>query len=216
MPRYDRRFAWRACLLVAALCFLRVPTGAAQESNPVDPPGAANTPAQSEDPESVPAMFPHAESDRWWLSGQANIISQWHPAFHSPYSGKNSLSSQAQDATSRVLTLYTGLRLTNTFEIICDVQETGGHGVGEALGIAGFFNLDVVRNPTLSKAPYIARLMWHQIIPLSHKIAPERAKRTLALQPASRTPYRNALRQIKPGGFLRFQFLRQRHAIFSS
>jgi high affinity Mn2+ porin len=25
----------------------------------------------------------------------------------------------------------------------------------------------VVRNPTLSKAPYIARLMWHQIIPLS-------------------------------------------------
>ena len=172
MPRHDRSFAWRAWLLLAALCFLRVPTAAAQESNPVDPPGAPSTLALSDDPESVPAMFPHAESDRWWLSGQANIISQWHPAFHSPYSGKNSLSAQAQDATSRVLTLYTGLRLTNTFEIICDVQETGGHGVGEALGVGGFFNLDVVRNPTLSKAPYIARLMLHQIIPLSHKIAP--------------------------------------------
>ena len=172
MPRYDRRFAWRACLPLAALSFIGIPAAAAQESNPVDPPGAANTPAQNADPESVPAMFPHPETDRLWLSGQANIISQWHPAFHSPYSGKNSLSAQAQDASSRVLTLFTGLRLTNTSEIICDVQETGGHGVGEALGLAGFLNLDVVRNPTLSKAPYIARLMWHQIIPLSHKNAP--------------------------------------------
>ena len=52
-----------------------------------------------------------------------------------------------------MLTLFTGWRLTNSTEFLCDVQETGGHGVGEALGVAGFFNLDVVRNPTLSKAP---------------------------------------------------------------
>ncbi len=104
-----------------------------------------------------------------WLSGQANFISQYHPTFTSPYEGKNSLSPQAQDATSRVLTLFTGWRATSTTEFLCDVQETGGHGLGEALGVAGFFNLDVVRNPTLSKAPYIARLMWHQIIPLGHK-----------------------------------------------
>jgi carbohydrate-selective porin OprB len=116
-------------------------------------------------------MFPHPESDRIWLSGQANFISQWHPAFHSPYQGRNSLSPEAQDASSRVLTLFTGLRLTQTSEILCDVQETGGHGIGEALGLAGFTNLDVVRNPTLSKAPYIANLMWHQIIPLSKQTA---------------------------------------------
>ena len=40
---------------------------------------------------------------------------------------------------------------------------------GRSAGVAGFFNLDVVRNPSLSKAPYIARLMWHQIVPLGHK-----------------------------------------------
>jgi len=128
------------------------------------PPDAETGPAT--DP--IPVMFPHLETDRLWISGQANIISQWHPAFPSPYQGRNSLSPQAQDATSRVLTLYTGLRLTGTAELLCDVQETGGHGIGEAFGLAGFTNLDVVRNPTLSKAPYIARLMWHQIIPLSH------------------------------------------------
>src|SRR5260370_2773582 len=115
-------------------------------------------------------IFPHPETDRWWISGQANFISQWHPAFYSPYQGRNSLSPEAQDATSRVLTLYTGVRLTGTAELLVDVQETGGHGVSEALGLAGFTNLDVVRNPTLSKAPSIPRLISHQIIPLiKHK-----------------------------------------------
>jgi high affinity Mn2+ porin len=121
----------------------------------------------SSDPDPMLTMVPHLETDRLWLSGQANFISQWHQKFHSPYSGRNSLSAQAQDATSRVLTLFTGLRLSSTTELLCDVQETGGHGLGEVLGVAGFTNLDVVRNPTLSKAPYIARLMWHQIVPLS-------------------------------------------------
>jgi carbohydrate-selective porin OprB len=130
-------------------------------------------PEDTQNPQTDPApiMFPHPESDRIWLSGQANFISQWHPAFHSPYQGRNSLPPDAQDASSRVLTLFTGLRLTQTSEILCDVQETGGHGIGEALGLAGFTNLDVVRNPTLSKAPYIANLMWHQIIPLSKQTA---------------------------------------------
>jgi len=111
-------------------------------------------------------MIPHQEWDRLWLSGQVNIISQWHPSFRSPYQGPNSLSPEAQDASSRVLTLFTGLRLSHTTALLCDVQETGGHGLGEALGLAGFTNLDVVRNPTLSKTPYVARLMVHQIIPL--------------------------------------------------
>jgi hypothetical protein len=38
--------------------------------------------------------------------------------------------------------------------------------LGEALGLAGFTNLDVVRNSNIGQAPYVARLMWHQISPL--------------------------------------------------
>jgi len=140
-----------------------------------------STDAPAPSPDDPPIiMFPHQEWDRLWVSGQANFISQWHPAFHSTYQGKNSLTPEAQDATSRVLTLYTGLRVTRTTEFLCDVQEAGGHGLGEALGVAGFFNLDVVRNPTLSKAPYVARLMWHQIIPLGGKrIASDRTPYSL-------------------------------------
>src|SRR5579863_839914 len=166
-PTFARRLAFLACLCLANLSSA-VPQEAAQDPAPPQqsPPSDAG-PAPSSEP--LPVMFPHPEMDRLWLSGQVNIISQWHPAFHSPYQGPNSLSPEAQDASSRVLTLLTGLRLTGTTALLCDVQETGGHGIGEALGLAGFTNLDVVRNPTLSKAPYIARLMLHQIIPLGAK-----------------------------------------------
>src|ERR1700720_3344554 len=157
--------------LVACLCLLPTRSLHAQPSGTAlqTPEVSADAPPSGDSPQ---IMFPHAEWDRLWLSGQANFISQWHPAFHSPYQGKNSLTPEAQDASSRVLTLYTGLRVTKTTEFLCDVQETGGHGLSEALGVAGFTNLDVVRNPTLSKAPYIARLMWHQMIPLSKEKAP--------------------------------------------
>src|SRR5258708_10053013 len=171
----------RQGLLLACLYLLPIrPLTAQQSVSSVQTPEAsADAPVASPDDPAL-IMFPHAEWDRIWLSGQANFISQWHPAFHSPYQGKNSLSPEAQDASSRVLTLFRALRVAKTTELLCDVQETGGHGLGEALGVAGFFNLDVVRNPTLSKAPYVARLMWHQIIPLGgKKIASERTPYSL-------------------------------------
>jgi high affinity Mn2+ porin len=171
MSSVKTRFAWRACPTLTLLCVLCQPVVCAQDTSPSGPT-TSGARGESGDPDSPPAMFPHLETDRLWVSGQANLISQWHPAFPSPYQGKNSLSPEAQDASSRVLTLFTGLRLTTTSEVLCDVQETGGHGVGEALGVAGFLNLDVVRNPALSKAPYIARLILHQVIPIGHKTTP--------------------------------------------
>ncbi|HWF12691.1 MAG TPA: carbohydrate porin [Candidatus Acidoferrales bacterium] len=159
------------CLL--GLFLFRTFSVQAQEA-PLDqqPIQTAQSPAENASSDDVTTLFPHFESERIWLSGQVNLITQWHPAFRSPYQGPNSLSPEAQNASSRVLTLLTGLRINNSSEILLDVQETGGHGIGEALGLAGFTNLDVVRNPTLSKAPYVARLMWRQIIPLGKEKAP--------------------------------------------
>jgi high affinity Mn2+ porin len=167
--RNNPAFGVRIWVLLGTLWFLCAPSVPAQGTAADQEQTSVNVPAERPDPDPLSTMFPHLESDRLWISGQANFISQWHPAFHSPYMGPNSLSPQAQDATSRVLTLFTGLRLNDRTELLCDVQETGGHGLGEALGIAGFPNLDVVRNPLLTKAPYVARLMWHQIIPLGRE-----------------------------------------------
>jgi len=166
-------------LRLAAPPFAQAQNAPADES-PAQAPTASSDDSSSSD---SPTLFPHSESKRFWISGQANFITQWHPTFHSPYTGPNSLSSEAQDATSRVLTLLTGVEASSTTEFLFDIQETGGHGIGEALGIAGFTNLDVVRNPTLSKAPYVARLMWHQIIPLGgEKSSAERTPLSLFTQ----------------------------------
>lgn len=118
------------------------------------------------------SLFAQADSspswtDRLWLSGQANFITQGHPTFTSPYSGPNSLSASAQIVTSRVVTLFSGFRINDTTDFLFDLEETGGNGIGQALGVAGFPNLDVVRNPTLSHNPYIARAILHKMIPLS-------------------------------------------------
>ena len=169
MRRLSLQFVTAICAVLPALS-VATAVVRAEDSPQAQTAGPPATDPRA-DADAAPAMFAHSESDRWWISGQANFISQWHPAFRSPYQGVNSLTPEAQDATSRVLTLFTGLQLTGTTELLCDVQETGGHGIGEALGLAGATNLDVVRNPLLSKSPYVARLMWHRVIPLSREKA---------------------------------------------
>jgi len=78
-----------------------------------------------------------------------------------------SLSPDYEKATSRVLSLYTGLQLNGSTEVLSTVEESGGAGLSKTLGLAGFSNLDVVRNPTLSQAPYLGRIIFHKVIALS-------------------------------------------------
>jgi hypothetical protein len=153
-------------------------------------PAQTNTPA-APDPEPV-TLFPHTETGRYWVSGQMNFILQWHPSFPAPYSGPNSLRPGPEHALSQLCTLYTGYQLTKTTEILFAPEITGGHGISDALGVAGFPNLDVVRNPDLGAAPYISRLMIHQIIPLSsERVLATRGPLSLATElPARRLEIR--------------------------
>ena len=148
---------------------------ACAQSQPIETAQSQSAPTDSSataDDTSL-TMFPHADSSRYWLSGQANVIFQWHPAFTSPYSGPNSLSAPAQSSTSHVFTLYTGYELTDTTEVFLDLEDSTGPGIGGALGLAGYTNLDVVRTAAgvvLSHKPYLARLLLRQIIPLSSEM----------------------------------------------
>jgi high affinity Mn2+ porin len=123
------------------------------------------SPSTSDDPPQ--AMFPRLRDTRFWLSGQINFIFQTHPPFHAAYSGKNSLDPNYEKATSRVMTLYTGVRLNNSTELLVDIEEAGGAALSTGLGVAGSPNLDIVRNPLLSKAPYLGRGMIHKVFALS-------------------------------------------------
>jgi hypothetical protein len=124
---------------------------------------------QGEGRDETPTIFHHSETSHFWIAGQINLISQWHPSFRAKYSGDNSLRPEAEHAISRLLTLYTGVELSKTTEIIFDIESTGGRGISDALGLGGFTNLDVVRNPDLGSKPYVARLMIRKIIPLSRE-----------------------------------------------
>ena len=133
---------------------------------------ATVVPAQTA-PDTPPAettMFSHPTDSRWWLSGQVNLISQTHGRFTSPYQGDNSLRPDPEQALSRLWTIYTGVKLPGHTELLFDIESAGGRGLSDALGLAGFTNLDVVRNPTLGSAPYIARAMVHVTLPLGHEV----------------------------------------------
>jgi high affinity Mn2+ porin len=129
----------------------------------------------------VVTLFPHSQTSPYWISGQDNIIFQWHPSFDAPYSGAHSFRSQAEHATSNVATIFLGYQLSRTTEIFADVETADGGGLSDALGLAGFVNVDVVRNPELGPSPYLARAMVRQIIPLSSEtIEVERGPLALA------------------------------------
>jgi high affinity Mn2+ porin len=47
------------------------------------------------------------------------------------------------------------------------IEEAGGAALSEGFGLAGNTDLDIVRNPLLSKAPYLAQAMIHKVFALS-------------------------------------------------
>ena len=158
---------------------------------------------EAKDASDLPAttMFEHSKTSASWISGQDNIIFQAHPGFPAKYSGPNSFRNTAEDATSNVATLYLGLSARRSTELFLNVESASGGGLSDALGLAGFTNLDVVRNPELGGKPYIARAMIRQIIPLSSEmVESERVPLALATQvPVRRIEFRAG--KVWNGGF---------------
>jgi high affinity Mn2+ porin len=197
---------------------------------PLHPQTSAQTPQQPARQQTAPAaarttapplsMFPHPDSARYLLSGQANVIFQAHPGFHSPYQDSNSLLSRGEYKTSLIGTLYAGFKLNPNpryeTDAIFDEESAGGRGVSQALGLAGFTNLDVVRNPNLGPKPYIARMQLHQTIGFTSKLThAERTQFSLANRvPERRLDLRagklslpDVIDQNAPGSDSHLQFL---------
>jgi hypothetical protein len=160
------------------LCLFTATAAHAQQPSAPEPPQTAQ-PGESQDatpnaPAPQLTIFPHPGTTRYFLAGQANIVFQADPGFHSPYSGPNSFISRGEYKTSLLGTIYTGFELNPTprfdTDIIFNLESTGGRGLSEALGLAGFTNLDVVRNPNLGSLPYVARIELHQTLGLTSRL----------------------------------------------
>jgi high affinity Mn2+ porin len=174
MRRLTFQFVLAICAMLGVFAFaaagLRAqdaPQAQTQTSVSQAPPAQAAAPAGPPTDGDPEAMFSHLKDTRFWLTGQMNFIFQTHPDFHAAYSGQNSLSPHYEKATSRVMTLYTGVRLNNSTEILVDIEEAGGAALSTGLGLAGNTDLDIVRSPLLSKVPYLGRGMIHKVFALS-------------------------------------------------
>lgn len=100
------------------------------------------------------------------IGGQATAVWQYKPSFHSPYQGAHSLLPHTEDAISQTYTGYTGIRPFPWLELYADPEMVRGHGISDALGLAGYTNGEVIRNPDVGTAPYLARLFLRATLPL--------------------------------------------------
>jgi len=136
-----------------------------------DTPSAGSGGQEADQPSTTLTMAPHSENARYWISGQVNSIFQMHGHFHSPYEGPNSLIDDFETKASEVATLYLGYQLFTSLryntDLIVNLENAGGRGISEELGLAGETNVDVVRDPTLGLAPYLARGEIHEIVGLT-------------------------------------------------
>ena len=121
----------------------------------VHPVAAQQAPTKTQ---SSTEKKPETAPWEWFgITGQVTATLQSLFPFHSPYEGANSLPSRAETEISHTYTLYLGARLSQNLEAYLDPEMARGKGIGEALGLAGFTNGDVIRNPTLGEAPYLGR-----------------------------------------------------------
>ena len=164
-------------LLCAALLFPTAMWAQTPEAPVDDADTVTRVPAS---PDSLPddagpaTVFRHPETARYLVAGQANIVFQSHGPFHSPYQSPDSFLGRGEYKTSLLGTLYLGYQLRKSpgsaTDVIFDLESSGGRGLSEALGLAGFTNLDVVRNPSLGSVPYVARVQLHQTFGFSHTL----------------------------------------------
>ncbi len=98
----------------------------------------------------------------WSLHGQATAVPQYHPPIKAPYSGTNSLSSQAETRVSITSTLFLGRRLWTGGEVFLNPEITGGSGFSVTRGLAAFPNGEIYRVDSADPRVYLSRFFLRQ------------------------------------------------------
>jgi len=93
---------------------------------------------------------------------QQTIITQYKPSFNAAYNGQNSLSPLSETQTSITSTFFGSARLWKGSQIIFDPELSGGAGLSQTLGIAGFSNGETFRVGGTQNKIYIARAFFKQ------------------------------------------------------
>ncbi|HUJ46414.1 MAG TPA: carbohydrate porin [Rhizomicrobium sp.] len=115
---------------------------------------------------STVALGSDDASEDWALHAQVTHVWQYHPAFHSPYEGTNSLGSRSVGDETFDLTGYAGVRLWDGGEAWINPEVDQGFGLSDTLGVAGFPSGEAYK--VGKSTPYfrLQRLFFRQTIGL--------------------------------------------------
>jgi high affinity Mn2+ porin len=97
--------------------------------------GSLVGPAVCADPASTVSS---SGTESWAIHGQMTNVTQWHPAFRSPYGGVNSLDAHGPTEETTDATLYAGARPWPGAELWLDPEIDQGFGLSNTVGVAGF------------------------------------------------------------------------------
>lgn len=108
---------------------------------------------------------PPAE-ERFSLHFQTTVATQAHPSFSALYTGRNSMQTDGESATSIVTDLFTGVRLWSGAELYLQPELSGGMGLSSTLGVAAFPSGEVYRVGNPKPSIVVAKAFLRQIVGL--------------------------------------------------
>ncbi len=108
-----------------------------------------------------------AEPEAWNIHGQLTNTTQWHPAFHSPYRGQNSLDGSNRSTETTDVTLFAGVRLWSGAAVYLNPEFDQGFGFSRTWGVAGFPSGESYRVGSDVPHGRLHRLFLRQVFGLS-------------------------------------------------
>ena len=105
-------------------------------------------------------------AEAWSLHGQFTNVTQYHPAFRSPYRGPNSLDASNSGRETVDLTLYAGLRVWRGAAVYLNPEVDQGFGLSTTVGLAGFSSGEAYKIGSSDPYYRTPRLFLRQVIGL--------------------------------------------------
>ena len=146
------------------IIYVQPPPAQAAKKNP----SSEQPPTEKKTEEQPANLCAEYAADRPWYSvhGQATIVSQGNWQFTSPYIGPNSLLPNLNYRTTNTDTLFLDFRVWQGGELVFNPEVSGGTGLSDTLGLAGFPNCEATRVGAIAPTPYVARLFLRQTFEL--------------------------------------------------
>ena len=104
--------------------------------------------------------------ETWALYGQATFVDQYHPAYHSPYRGSNSLDPGSRGNETADATLFAGVSPWEGGEAWANVEMDQGYGLSNTFGVAAFPSAEAYKFGSAEPYGRLQRLFFRQTFDL--------------------------------------------------